>query len=450
MPFEKTIARAEAFLKGMMFDCHTCGQCVLSQTGMVCPMSCPKGLRNGPCGGTLDGKCEVYPSKSCVWVRIHNRTSHEPYDLPKLIASADASLYRTSSYLNLLNGKDSQTRKPLDYLDLPKQRTRQPIQTQSKLEQKLKSGQFVKLCELRSPREANFEHFEEQWELIREHFDAVNITAYLNGKPSLSSPLAARRLRELGADPICQTTCRDYTKTSFVAELIENQMNDVHNVLCLTGDSYAGTPKIKQVFDMDSSLMLYEARHIREHRQIAFTGQVMKNPPKPFLGAVINPFTTPMNVPIRRLKQKAAAGADFIQTQMVFEVEPFRRFMELVCQEKIDEDVFILAGVPVIISPGALKMLPHVPGVGVPPDVLERLQNAKDLRAEGLALACQTIREIRQIPGISGVHLMLMGSDHSVLKDVIGVLDEEIEPSTFQNVAGDTQPATQGVLSHVD
>src|SRR5690606_1185640 len=131
----------------------------------------------------------------------------------------------------------------------------------------------------------------------------------------------------------CQSTCRDHTKTSFVSELIENQLNGVNNVVCLTGDAYAGTPKIKQVFDMDSSLMLYEARHVREYGRIRFTGQQMEQPPKLFLGAAINPFTNPPNVPIRRLKQKAASGADFIQTQLIFDVKRFGEFMAHVREE---------------------------------------------------------------------------------------------------------------------
>ncbi|MCI0533784.1 MAG: methylenetetrahydrofolate reductase C-terminal domain-containing protein, partial [Verrucomicrobiales bacterium] len=116
--FEKTIARVEALLKGMVFDCHACGQCVLRQTGLICPMSCPKGLRNGPCGGSLRGECEVYPDKPCVWVRIHERTARGKRHCPDLLPSPDARLYNTSSYLNFLAGHDELARQPLAYLNL--------------------------------------------------------------------------------------------------------------------------------------------------------------------------------------------------------------------------------------------------------------------------------------------------------------------------------------------
>src|SRR5665647_968517 len=412
----KTIAASEAFVKGMMFDCRTCGQCVLTNTAMVCPMSCPKGLRNGPCGGTIDEMCEVYPDKQCVWVRIYKRSNQRKQGTPILISSPDSSLYHTSSYINYLNGIDKPTRIPLEYLPLNKS---EECQTLSRLEQKLKQGQFVLTCEVRAPREGDFTHMLDEARLVGKSFDAINVTAFLNGKPSLPSALAASKLVEEGIEAISQATCRDHTKTSFVAELLQNKMNGVHNILCLTGDSYVGTPKIKQVFDMDSSLMLYEARHIREKSEINFTRHILKDPPRLFLGAVINPFTTPSFIPIQRLKQKAAAGADFIQTQIILDLPVFRNFMHRVVEEKLNEKLFILAGVPVIISKNAYKMMPNIPGISIPSEIKKRFDNTEDIRQEGIAFAREMLIEMQQIRGVSGVHLMLLGSDHSALLEVI-------------------------------
>jgi methylenetetrahydrofolate reductase (NADPH) len=195
--FEKAIARIEAFAKGMVFDCHTCGQCVLNQTGLICPMSCPKGLRNGPCGGTLHGECEVYPDRPCVWIRIHQRTSRDEVSLRGLLPSTDARLHNTSSYLNMLRGTDKPTREPLAYLSLPSPRTGQPLQTASKLEARLKAGRFARTCEIRAPRQPVFDRFDHEAQLLREAFDAFNVTAYLNGKPSVPSPVAAGRLAHI-------------------------------------------------------------------------------------------------------------------------------------------------------------------------------------------------------------------------------------------------------------
>ncbi|MCC7191195.1 MAG: methylenetetrahydrofolate reductase C-terminal domain-containing protein [Phycisphaeraceae bacterium] len=436
--FEKSVARVEAFLKGMAFDCRACGQCVLRETGLICPMTCPKGLRNGPCGGTLNGECEVYPDKPCVWIRIHKRTGKESLDCPKLLPSPDARLIQTSSYLNYLTGADEHGRKPLPYLDLGSCRTRATQATLSRLELRLRSGAFVRLCELRAPRTSSFAAFDEQAGIIRDHFDAVNATAFLNARPSLPSPVAAARLVTLGVEPICQSTCRDHTKTSFIAELLLNQINGVHNTLCLTGDSYRGTPKIKQVYDMDAALMVYEARYLRETGRVHFTQETMEPPPRPFIGAVINPLTMPIEVPVRRLKQKAAAGADFIQTQLIFDIEGFRRFMELVRSERIDDDLFIIAGVPVVTSKQALAILPKIPGVSVPEEIFRRLDGAANIRAEGLALARESIAAISAIEGVAGVHLMLFGSDHSVLPGLVA----DLKTSRQTPSKTDTKPAS--------
>jgi methylenetetrahydrofolate reductase (NADPH) len=226
-------------------------------------------------------------------------------------------------------------------------------------------------------------------------------------------------LKRLGIDAICQSTCRDHTKTTFVSEIIHNHTNSVENVLCLTGDSYATLPKIQQVWDMDSALMIFEARYLRETGKVHFTGEEVKTRPRPFIGGAINPFTQPENVPIRRLKQKAAAGADFIQTQMIFDLGVFRTFMQRVCDEGLDDDLFILAGVPVVTSKAAPQFIPKIPGVHCPQDVLDRLARAADPQREGLMMAAELIAELCQIKGVSGIHLMLLGPDHTVLPQLV-------------------------------
>lgn len=419
MRYDRIVAHAESLIKGLLFDCRSCGQCVLRQTGLVCPMTCPKGLRNGPCGGTLNGMCEVSPDQPCVWVKILGRTAHAGTTLPPLFPTPDTALTDTSSYLNWVTGSDRVGRKPLTYLELPANRTLEPIQTRSSLEARLKSGVFVRTCEVRSPRSADFTEMRRHAEQVAPYFDAINATAYLNGKPSLPSSLAATKLREINIEPISQCTARDNTKTSFISELLANHANEIYNTLCLTGDSYAGRPRSKQVYDMDSALMLYEARCLRETGVIYFTGDTLPDPPRPFLGAAINPFTTPENVPIIRLKQKAAAGADFIQTQLVFDIDRFRSFMRSVCEQGIDRDLFILAGVPVVTSRRALAVLPSIPGVHIPAESLKRLESAANIKREGLALARELAAELSAMPGVSGVHLMLFGPDNVVLPDVV-------------------------------
>ncbi|HPC17553.1 MAG TPA: methylenetetrahydrofolate reductase C-terminal domain-containing protein [Candidatus Hydrogenedentes bacterium] len=422
----RLLTRTENFAKGVLFDCHHCGQCVLSHTGYTqCPMACPRQVRNGPCGGSMDEHCEVFPDRPCVWARIHQLTDKNGTSTPPLLRSPDPKLFFTSSYMNYFTGKDLLARTPIPYLDLGTNRKQQPPQTASRLERKLRAGQFVFTSEIRSPRGAEPEKVQKQAELLRDHFDALNATAYLNGKPSMPSAIASAQIVKCGVEPICQSVCRDLTKTAFISELITNKMNGVHNSLCITGDYYQGDPGVKQVYDMDSALMIYEARYLREKGVIFFTGDTMKDPPKPFIAGAINPFTTPWNVPIRRLKQKVAAGVDFIQTQVILDLATFREFMRRVHEEGIDNDVFILAGLPVIISKKAFEMMPGVPGIRVPKHITERFAQTQDIVQEGVALAREMIAEVRAIPGVSGVHLMLFGLDHKVLPAVVEGLREK-------------------------
>jgi len=420
----RLFSRAEYFAKGVIFDCHCCGQCLLSHTGYICPMACPRQIRNGPCGGSMNGQCEVYPERKCVWVRIHNRVSRGGTACPNLMRSADPKLFFTSSYLNLLTGRDKMARTPITYLDLGTNRKEAPVQTESGLERKLKSGKFVFTSEIRAPRGASPHVVERQALILKDHFDAVNATAYLNGKPSMPSAMAGAEMVKLGVEPVVQSVARDLTKTAFISELVTNKMNGAHNSLCITGDYYQGDPCVKQVYDMDSALMLYEARYLRETGNIQFSGGKLKEPPRPFLGCAANPYTTPMNVPVRRLKQKAAAGADFVQTQLILDLETFRTFMRKFCEEGLDKELFLLAGLPVIISQKAFEMLPGVPGVKVPEDVATRFGSTDDIVEEGVRFARYLIEQVRRIQGVSGVHLMLFGVDHAVLPRVVEGLKE--------------------------
>jgi 5,10-methylenetetrahydrofolate reductase len=222
----------------------------------------------------------------------------------------------------------------------------------------------------------------------------------------------------MGYEAIAQATARDHTKTTFVAELMENQLNDVHNLLCITGDSYVGNPRIKQVYDMDSSLMLYEARYLRDNGRTYFTQGKIKNPPKPFLGAAINPFSTPSKMPIKRLTQKIKAGADFIQTQLIFDFERFNDFMKSAKKEGLTDEVFILAGVPVVISSRAAMKILNIPGVYCPDEILSLLQNSQDIKKDGVEFAIELGRKLKNIDGVDGLHLMLLGVDHSILPKI--------------------------------
>lgn len=410
MKIDRLVYKGEAFVKGILFDCHSCGQCVLKKNGLICPMSCPKGLRNGPCGGTLGGQCEVDEKRKCVHCRIHKRVGGKSLDRPFFLRPPDRSLERTSSYLNLFSGQDRLSRVEPEPLSKWLEPGNGTVRTGSRLEKRLLSEKRAITSEIRSPRSPGDKRFLKEADSLADLIDAFNVTAFLNGKPSIPSTDTAICLQKEGFEPIVQTTCRDYTRTTFVSELLRCSDEGIRNILCLTGDHYKGAPGIRQVFDYDSSTMLYEAAYLEEKKEIFFSGDPVKDAGPYFLGAAINPLTEPLNIPVRRIKQKAFGGADFIQSQLIFDTGLLKDYMEIYCRERLHERLHFLAGIPLVLSRKVLKLIPSIPGVSVSREILSRLEEALDIRKEGLRLAKEIIDDLWNVRGIKGFHLMLFGA----------------------------------------
>lgn len=417
--------RGEAFLKGLVFGCRACGQCVLRANAMTCPMRCPKGLRNGPCGGTLGGRCEVDPGRPCIHVRIHGRRHGGRAEPAPILPAIDHALVNRASLVTACSGADRGCRDPLPALTTAGWADGQP-RTASRLEAALRAGRFAITTEVRAPRGADLARVRREAEALRGHFDAINATAYLGGNPSLPSSVVARELQAMGVEAVAQVTARDCTRTTFTGELFAIAQARVANLLCLTGDWRTGRPMVKPVYDLDSSLMLYEARHLRDRSRIFHTGEEVAQAPKPFLGCAINPLSDPIDVPVRRLRVKADCGAEFAQTQVLSETGRLARFMELASAQDLPRRVAILAGIPVVTSLKALDHLHRVAGITVDPGFAARLRAAPDLRAAGVAEALRLASEARAIPGVAGVHLMLFGADHTTLVEVATSLTLEI------------------------
>ncbi len=416
------IERSETFAKGLIFGCRACGQCVLRANAMTCPMRCPKGLRNGPCGGTLAGRCEVHPDRPCIHVRIHTRRHRGRAEPAPIMPAIDHAMVGTASLLNACTGADAGCRTPLPALTTAGWAEGEP-RTASRLEAALRSGRFVVTTELRAPRGSDLSRIRREANALRGSFDAINATAYLSGNPSLPSSVVARELQAMGVEAVAQVTARDCTRTTFAGELFSLAQGQVANLLCLTGDWRMGRPMVKPVYDLDASLMLYEARHLRERSRVFHTGEEVAQAPRPFLGCAINPLSDPIDVPVRRLRVKADCGAEFAQTQVLTETTRLADFMALAQAQDLPRRVAILAGIPVVTSLKALDHLHRVAGVAVDPGFAARLRVAPDLRAAGIAEAERLCAEARAIRGIAGVHLMLFGLDYSALLDVASSLE---------------------------
>lgn len=421
------VDRCEGFLKGMVFGCRSCGQCVLRANAMTCVMRCPKGLRNGPCGGTLGEKCEVHPDRPCIHVRVHKRRHGGRAERAPIMPAIDHALVGSASLVNAVSGADRGCRDPLPAL-CSAPLLAGPARTASALEAALRAGRFVVTTEVRAPRGADVARVLREAERLRGRFDAVNATAYLSGNPSLPSSVVARELQAMGVEAIAQLTARDCTRTTFAGGLFELAHGGVRNLLCLTGDWRVGRPMIKPVYDLDSSLMLYEARHLRDRSRIFHTGEEVAQAPRPFLGCAINPLSDPIAVPVRRLRQKADCGAEFAQSQVLTETTRLAQFMAQAQAQDLPRRVAIIAGIPVVTSLKALDHLHRIAGVAVDPGFAARLRAAPDLRTAGIAEALRLSAEARAIPGISGVHLMLFGSGADALCDVAAHLQPKEQP----------------------
>jgi methylenetetrahydrofolate reductase (NADPH) len=291
----------------------------------------------------------------------------------------------------------------------------------SNLEKVLRAGHFAVTGELGPPTSANREVIEEKAQYLKGNVDSVNITDNQTAVVRMSSISVAVMLMELGIEPNIQMTARDRNRIAIQSDLLGAWALGVKNLLCLTGDhqTFGNHPMARNVFDMDSISMLMMVRDMRE-KGVIQSGNKMDVPPKFFLGAAANPFADPFDFRPYRLAKKVKAGADFIQTQIVFNVPKFAEYMKRAGDLGLLDDVYVLAGVSPIKTSGAARyMAAKVPGMDVPDEYVQRMLGAikgipkeerKARRAawaeEGINICIEVIQQVKEIPGVAGVHIM--------------------------------------------
>ena len=299
----------------------------------------------------------------------------------------------------------------------------------SNLEKVLRAGHFAVTGELGPPTDANAEVIKEKAQHLKGNVDSVNITDNQTAVVRMSSISVAVMLMEMGIEPNIQMTARDRNRIAIQADLLGAWALGVKNLLCLTGDhqTFGNHPMAKNVFDMDSIGMLMMMRDMRE-KGIVQSGGEMKVPPKFFLGAAANPFADPFDFRPYRLVKKAKAGADFVQTQIVFNVPKFAEYMKRAGDLGILDEVYVLAGVSPIKTSGAARyMATKVPGMDVPDEYVQRMVGAikgipkeekKARRAawaeEGINICVEVIQQVQEIPGVAGVHIMAIEWEEAV------------------------------------
>ncbi|MBC7218198.1 MAG: methylenetetrahydrofolate reductase [Candidatus Caldatribacterium sp.] len=290
----------------------------------------------------------------------------------------------------------------------------------SVLRELLARGAFVVTAEVGPPKGTDRESIKKKCAQLRGFVDAVNITDNQTAIVRLSSFASCLMVREVGLEPVMQLTCRDRNRIALQSDFLGACALGIENFLCLTGDhqSLGNHPEARSVFDVDSVQLLAIFRRIRDEGVFA-NGEKVKGEVRAFLGAGENPFADPLEFRVFRLAKKVEAGAQFIQTQAVFDLEMFSRWMEEVRRLKLHEKVHILAGVIPLKSLQALRyMKEEVPGMVVPSWVEERMRKARDPKEEGVRIAVETIEALRKIEGVRGVHIMAVAWE-SVVPDIV-------------------------------
>jgi len=283
------------------------------------------------------------------------------------------------------------------------------VKSGSNLEKLLRKGEFVVTSELGPPRGASREDVEKKAELLKGYADAFNLTDCQTAMVRLSSIASGAILLDMGMEPVVQMTCRDRNRIAMQSDILGAASLGMKNLLCLTGDHqcFGDHPEAKGVFDLDSINQLDMFRQMRDEKKFQSGEELKSEEPKLFLGAAENPFADPFQYRAARLAKKVKAGADFIQTQIIYNVEKFEEWMSMVRAMGLHEKVAILAGVTPIRSLGMAKyMKKNVPGMDVPDELIKRLEGAEKKKAEGINICLEVIERVRQIEGVSGVHIM--------------------------------------------
>jgi methylenetetrahydrofolate reductase (NADPH) len=285
------------------------------------------------------------------------------------------------------------------------------LKSGSNLEKVLKAGHFAFTGECGPPKGANVEHLKEKVAHLKGKVDAVNITDNQTAVVRMSSWAACTILLQEQVEPNFQMVCRDRNRLAIQSDILGVYAMGVRNMLCLSGDhqSFGNHPQAKNVYDIDSMQLIALVKKMRDEGKF-MNDEDIDVPPKLFIGAASNPFAEPFDFRVHRLAMKIAAGAEFIQTQCIYNMDRFREFMKKTVDMGLHEKCYILAGVTPMKSVGmAQYMAKSVPGMDVPDSLIKRLREAGKGK-----VAEEQIEEFKQMEGVAGVHLMAIEWEHRV------------------------------------
>jgi 5,10-methylenetetrahydrofolate reductase len=279
------------------------------------------------------------------------------------------------------------------------------------LEKILESGRFAVTAEAGPPKGTSAAVIQKKGEILRNCCDAVNVTDNQTAIVRMSSLAGCVLLNQSGVEPVMQMVVRDRNRLALQSDILGAIGLGIGNFLCLSGDhqKFGNHPTAKGVFDIDSIQLIQMLKKMRDEKKF-LNGEDISGEVPVFIGAAANPFADPFEFRVKRLAKKVKAGVDFIQTQAVYDLPKFTKYMEMVCDRGIDKQVHILAGVIPIRTIGMARyMKDYVSGVSVPDEIITRLEKAPKAKEEGLKITLEIIEQIKEIPGVHGIHIMAVG-----------------------------------------
>ena len=454
-PFKKDklgnriLIRLEMLYKGPLWGCRQCGNCLLQETAFICPMECPKGLRNGPCGGSTAAHCYVDETRPCIWYKIYERSFQMGREnlLLEVLPPLDWELVGSEQLGRLSHqvktiGIKKVARGLLSTNKTTRQHTwdgifrpvRQPVwwngdsdyhppryeEAVSNLERRLKAGEFVVTAEVQPPQTASTKKLKQNIGLLKDVVAAENFTDGASATPRMSSLACCAIAVQLGAEPVLQIAARDTTRVSLQGEALGAAALGIRNILCITGDSNRIGQKPHgrmDIYDLDAIQMLWILREMRDEGKYLDERNI-KFPPAYFLGAAASPAASEVKFQALREHKKINAGAQFFQTNILFDLERFEAWLNALAARNILDKVYILAGIsPLRSFKSALFMHEEVPGVRIPQAILQRIEKAEaagNAQEEGIQIALEMIEKIRKYEGVNGLHIMTVGWEEVV------------------------------------
>jgi methylenetetrahydrofolate reductase (NADPH) len=292
------------------------------------------------------------------------------------------------------------------------------LNTSSKLEKVLKAGHLAVTSECGPPRGSDLGIIEKKAQMIKDYVDAINITDNQTSVTRLCSLASCIKLRLMGLEAILQMVVRDRNRIALQSDILGAAAFDVNNILCLSGDhqKFGDNPQGQNVFDLDSMQLIQTVRRMRDDGKF-LGGEEIQRPPRMFVGAAANPFADPFEIRVPRLAKKVAAGAEFIQTQCIYNLDKFENWLKQARDRGLHEKTFILAGVTPFKSAGMAKYMKNrVPGMDVPDDVVKRMSGVPKEKQpdEGINICVETIQRLKEVEGVRGFHIMAIEWEEKV------------------------------------